>query len=466
MDGFPRTPITRLIVILWVLLVSTSGTVSAHEVGGTRFDTPIPLTVLFAGAALAVAVTAGWLAVSNRTETPSGFSLRIGSFSGSLASWVRYAGRVLFLFAFLLVLVFGIFGPQVAAENFATVFVWPIWLKGVAVVSVLVGSPWRVLSPWRTLYDGLVQLEGSEIAVIRKYPSWLEEWPALVGFVVWIGVIENLTAVPRSPRATTLLIAGYAIIMLLGAIAFGEDWLDRADALGVLYGLFGRVAPVRVRRSSSGDYAVTLRPPWQGCSHPVRDVALVVFVVTSVYTVSFDGFASTPEYQAAVVEVSNAVGYGLSTGVLLYLAGLGVFVGSFIVIVKFADAMGNRADVRGALRSFAPTVLPIAVAYEIAHNYPFIARNVGQVVFVLGKYVVADPVALDPLAWLSLPIFWGSQVLLIVVGHVIAVVAAHLVTLEGYPTRRLASRAHVPLTVLMVGYTVLSLWIISRPIVS
>jgi hypothetical protein len=191
-----------------------------------------------------------------------------------------------------------------------------------------------------------------------------------------------------------------------------------------------------------------------------------VFVVASVYTVSFDGFASTPEYQAAVVEVSNAVGYGLSTGVLLYLAGLGVFVGSFIVIVKFADAMGNRADVRGALRSFAPTVLPIAVAYEIAHNYPFIARNVGQVVFVLGKYVVADPVALDPLAWLSLPIFWGSQVLLIVVGHVIAVVAAHLVTLEGYPTRRLASRAHVPLTVLMVGYTVLSLWIISRPIVS
>jgi ABC-type amino acid transport system permease subunit len=61
-------------------------------------------------------------------------------------------------------------------------------------------------------------------------------------------------------------------------------------------------------------------------------------------------------------------------------------------------------------------------------------------------------------------VFWGSQVLLIVLGHVIAVVAAHRVALARTETTGQARRMHAPLVVLMIGYTVLSLWIVSRPI--
>ena len=62
--------------------------------------------------------------------------------------------------------------------------------------------------------------------------------------------------------------------------------------------------------------------------------------------------------------------------------------------------------------------------------------------------------------------FWGSQVALIVVGHVVAVVAAHYVAVERYGSGTAAHRGHLPLVVLMVGYTVLSLWIISQPVVA
>jgi hypothetical protein len=64
------------------------------------------------------------------------------------------------------------------------------------------------------------------------------------------------------------------------------------------------------------------------------------------------------------------------------------------------------------------------------------------------------------------PAFWGSQVVLVVVGHVVAVVAAHLAATARYGSPRRARRAHLPLVVVMVGYTVLSLWIISRPVVA
>lgn len=68
--------------------------------------------------------------------------------------------------------------------------------------------------------------------------------------------------------------------------------------------------------------------------------------------------------------------------------------------------------------------------------------------------------------WLSLPAFWASQVVPIVVRHVIAVVAAHLVAAERYPRLADARRGHLPSVAPVVGYTVLSLWIVSRPVVS
>ncbi|EFW93003.1 hypothetical protein ZOD2009_06589 [Haladaptatus paucihalophilus DX253] len=121
---------------------------------------------------------------------------------------------------------------------------------------------------------------------------------------------------------------------------------------------------------------------------------------------------------------------------------------------------------RGAARAFAPTVLPIAAAYEVAHNYTYVFRNLGQLVAVALEPVAPGVQAVNPLGWLSLPAFWGSQVLLIVLGHVIAVVAAHYVAVERFETASAARRGHLPLVVLMVGYTVLSLWIISQPVVS
>jgi len=52
----------------------------------------------------------------------------------------------------------------------------------------------------------------------------------------------------------------------------------------------------------------------------------------------------------------------------------------------------------------------------------------------------------------------------IVLGHVAAVVLAHRIALKEAPPGR-AVAAGVPLVALMVGYTVLSLWIIAQPIV-
>ena len=453
--------------LLLIILIMGPGVASAHDVTGSRFDAPLPLTLLFGGAGATVALTALWLAVTEQAAAPTERRRPVLTISSSIARPIWYGVQGLFLAGVVAALVLGFVSRQVAAENFATVFTWPVWFRGVALLAIVLGNPWRILSPWRTIYRGLVWLEGRSLAVLGPYPTVLGEWPAVVGFVVLIGIIENLTVIPRSPRLTTVILAMYALVMIGGATLYGTVWLRRADPLGVFYRLFGRVAPINISRTDDG-YAVALRPPWRGCLDPVDSVPLVIFVIATVYTVSFDGFTNTQLFQTVLFDVRDALGTGPETSVLLYTVGLTGFVLTFGVgswVVERLGAEMGRGWVTAA-RWFAPTVLPIATAYEVAHNYPYVIRNLGRLVVISVQWVSPGIESVSPLGWLSLPIFWGSQVLLIVLGHVIAVVAAHYVAVKRYDSPVAARRGHLPLVGLMVGYTVLSLWIISQPVVS
>lgn len=455
------------LTILTILLAGFSvGVASGHEVSG-RFEAPLPLELLFGAAGITVGITALMLAftVSEPSQLSDGRS--VFTISPYTASVLRTTAQGLFVAAFVLAIATGLVGKQVQPENFATVFVWAIWLKGVAIIAALVGSPWRVLSPWRAIYDGLVRVEGEPIALFDRYPNQLSIWPALGGYLLWIGIIENLTVIPRSPSATALLLVIYASIMIAGGIAFGPEWFRQADALAVLYRLFERVAPFAATRTDAGGYHIRVRPPWRAAAQSVRRLAVAAFVIAAVYTVSFDGFTSTPEFQSLLFTMRNSFDVGSSVSVLLYLAGFVVFIDVFIAIVGVVQRVVGRSlsEWQAATLAFAPTVLPIAVAYEIAHNYPFVVASVSQLPTTLWPFIgFGQAPTIDLLAWLTLPVYWGSQVLLIVGGHIVAVVAAHSVAFARYETAQAARRAHLPLVVLMIGYTILSLWIISRPV--
>ena len=435
-------------------LLLATGVATAHGVT-TRFDAPIPLAHLYAGAGATVALTALFLTASvGDAALPA---RRVDLLAPDAGRVARVAARLLFLAAFAGAVFAGIAGPSNPTSNFAVAFTWAVWLKGVGLLAALFGSPWRTLSPWRTVYDGLSALEGDEIA-LAAYPDRLGDWPALVGFVVLVGVTENLTRIPVDPQLTAVLLVGYALVMLLGGVAFGPTWFERGDPLAVLYRLFGRAAPFRVRRAAGG-YELDVRAPWRGCTDPVPSLTTAAFVVTAVYTVSFDGFMEAPEYQTLLFDARDLLELGPVTSVPLYFAGAVAFLAAFwlvaVVTELVTDGGGAGSSWRRTVVALAPTVVPIAVAYELAHNLYFVVLRAGRVVTILG-----GP-ATDPLAWLSLSAYWTTQVGLVVGGHVVAVVAAHRVVRGRYDRTGLA---HVPLTALMVGYTVLSLWIISRPV--
>ncbi|MEE6208912.1 hypothetical protein U3A55_01900 [Salarchaeum sp. III] len=430
--------------------VSTAG---AHQVTATRFDAPLPLALLYLGAGATVAATALWLARTDPGET----SERRGRALATVPSWAATASRSLaalgFLAVFAGVLAVGVLG-RATPTNPAVVVFWVLWLKGVLVASALAGSPWRALSPWRTVHRALEYVEGGRIEG-RAYPSWLAEWLATLGFVVLVGVFENLTVLPRSPERTSALLAAYATLMVCGGLVFGREWYRRADLFEVFYGLVGRVAPLTVRERE-GRLVVVARRPWTACARPVASTAVVAMVVASVYTVSFDGFTSTPEYQALFLALRD-LGVGHAPGLLVYAVGLLAFLSVFAAVTAIVARI-TTDSARTVALAVAGSLLPIAVAYELAHNATHLVENAALLV---GALTGTQPVLLS---WLSIPAYWTGQVVLVVAGHLVAVAAAHHAFDRAYPSGSL--RAHAPLVALMVAYTVLSLWILSRPLAS
>jgi hypothetical protein len=137
------------------------------------------------------------------------------------------------------------------------------------------------------------------------------------------------------------------------------------------------------------------------------------------------------------------------------------------------------AAVTGQARVAVPTIagrfvlsfVPISLAYHIAHYFSYLAIG--------GQYIIprlSDPLgrgwdlfgtaAYQPnIGMISPWLQWWVAVVSVVVGHVIAVVLAHVTASRFYGSRHLAILSQIPMLVLMVSYTMLSLWILSQPIV-
>jgi hypothetical protein len=137
-------------------------------------------------------------------------------------------------------------------------------------------------------------------------------------------------------------------------------------------------------------------------------------------------------------------------------------------------AAGPRGADLGAgsvARWFVLTLLPITIAYHIAHYLPFF--------LVAGQLII--PLASDPLgvgwdlfgtslyrldvAIMDAALIWYAAVTAIVAGHVLGVYLAHVTALQAFADRRLALRSQYPMLALMVSYTMLSLWILAQPVV-
>lgn len=490
---------------------------------GQRYDLPVPLWLYLAGAGAAVALSfaAVGLFVRSNPGLHAYPRLNLLRWRGGRFLAHPFTLFVVKLFAlgvFVLVILTGYLGNQNPIRNVTPTMVWIIWWVGLAFVSPLLGNLWALINPWKISFAWAEALyrrfrPGEKLSAHHSYPRWLGVWPGVILFVAfaWAELVWDGSVVPlKLSFAATV----YSLITWFGMFLFGrEQWLRNGEAFSVAFGILARFAPTEVRvrnpavcqtcssveygstecghkdegcvncyecfnRADESDREWNLRPPAVGL---IRDggvpLSMVVFVLLVLSTVTFDGFTETPPWVKIVFSFYNSFQWmGGYEGPLISTLGLVgfpvLFLGIyFIFCALMATASDNRLSTGKMASLFVFSLVPIAIAYHLSHNLSFL--------LVQGQGIIR--IASDPFGFgwdllgtaqyriniglIGARFIWFTSVIAIVLGHIISVYLAHVMALRAMRERKPALRSQYPMLVLMVIYTVVSLWILAQPIV-
>ena len=479
---------------------------------GERYDLPVPLWLYLAGAGAAVALSFAVIGFFLRGTTglrdyPHLNLLRWHVGRALIHPAIVLPIKVASVALFVLVIVAGLIGDPGPINNLAPTLVWVIWWVGLAYASALVGNVWALINPWKITFEWAegvhrhLDLEG-ELSFHLPYPGRLGVWPGLLLFLgfAWAEIAYTESAVPARIAQMALV---YSVITLGGMLLFGkEQWLRHGEAFSLAFGFLARFAPTEVRvvapgvcqscpvkcldldghcigcgdcfrRASTAQRELNLRPFAVGLlRNETVSTSMMAFVVLLLSTVTFDGFTATPlwaDIQSSLYATFPSLTTVGSLGLITFPV---VFIGVYLGFsAMMAAASGNRLPIGDMARAFVYSLIPIALAYHLAHFLSFL--------LIQGQLII--PLASDPLGYgwdlfgtagyrvniaiVNARFAWFTAVGAIVVGHITAVYLAHTIALRTLRARGPALRSQYPMLTLMVGYTMVSLWILAQPIV-
>ncbi|MBT4427920.1 MAG: hypothetical protein HOM52_12260 [Rhodospirillaceae bacterium] len=459
---------------LVLLTLAGANPATAHAFGA-RYDLPVPLSLYLIGAGAAVALSFVVATVFVRGETGAAerLSLKL-PLHLVMSSGVRWAIKLASAALFVLIIAAGLIGDQDPYQNLAPTMVWIIWWVGMAYVSALFGNLWALVNPWRVLFEVVERLygvlrPGARLGFGFAYPSWLGVWPACILFLAYAWA-ELVWPARAEPSSLAIIILAYSAITWGGMLLFGRTaWLGGGEAFSVAFGLIARFAPLQ----ALGTHHLNLRLPATGliAGKPAQP-SRMIFVLLLLSTVTFDGFKET----AVWIAIDNALAGGGEPGIWPVTLGLLVFPLLFMLLFLLtcrlmALAGGSGQSTVALAGLFVTSLVPIAIAYHLAHYLSFLLIN-GQLFIPLAS----DPFGFGwdlfgtagykaDIAIVGAKFAWYTALAAIVVGHIIAVSLAHAVALKVHGDSWRAMRSQYPMLVLMVGYTIAGLWILSQPLV-
>jgi hypothetical protein len=449
--------------------------VLAHAFG-ERYDSPVPLALFVLGGAVVVLLS---FALVYRREVAGARSGPVGEDVVPPSGGVG-AGAASVAVLALLVLA-GLLGAQEVPENILPTAFWLLAWVALPLVVGLVGDFTGPVNPFAVIARAAGSARVRRAVLGREAPL---PWPGRLGF--WPSVLAYLLVVigelvvngwATVPRVTAVCLVGYALVCAAGGLVFGADaWNTRAELFTVMFASWGRLGWWRWRAGGRPGFAGGLDVPFDASASRLVGVLLLLV------SVSFDGLLSTPQWTRFVDRLPGELAAGTTGGqvvstltlVLLTAVMLAVF-GGFAVAAARAGQHGGSA-IR-ALTGLLPSLLPISYAYLLAHYLQYVAIN-GQLLLPL----LGNPVG--SASWpLHLPypfndqyevntsvmptsVVWYLQIAVIVAAHVIAVVLAHRHLAVSSPSLSLARRSEWPWLVAMVGYTMVSLWLLAQPVLA
>lgn len=431
----------------------------------------LPTGYYMAGAAATVAVT-GMLAASPGMlprMRPRALMTRRVLLPVAVTS---YAAWVLLLALILI----GFVGARDPMHNLLTLVIWTVVWVALPMGCMIFGNLWRAVNPWTAPVRLMRQVLGRSGGIGLRRLGHVPAVAGLFGFF-WFYI---LSMSPDDPQVLALAAAVYWSVIFVLAVAEGEEWLQQGEFLTVYFGLLAKVAPFWLEVSGK---RATLKYGWPGTqvlAMPALSPSAIAFVTLALAGLTFDGLRETFWYMGLIGENPlEFTGRSAVIGVNSFglIATWGLTAATILAALRLGPLLQTRGVmVGGQIGAFdAPNLMPVMLSF-LAISAGYHAAHYLTTLLTAGQYVLAalnDPLfrgddflGLPPFyvsmgfltdRW-AMTLIWNAQFALILGAHILAVVLALRLSPAG-----MQARVHLPLTALMVGYTVLGLWLLSSP---
>lgn len=455
-------------------LLAAPAVASAHGLVGKQ-DLPIPRWI-FAWAAAAVLIVS-FVALATMWATPRLQELRENRvWRVPAATLWEVLGGVIGVAVFAFVVYAGLAGTQTADANLAPTFIYYVFWVGIPFASAVLGDVFALFNPWRALARGAAavagRIAGGDTPEPLAYPRWLGRWPAAIGILGFAWVELVLPVQDRTDPSTLAILAlGYAAVQLVGMSVYGIDpWLRNADPFGVAFGLIARLAPLRWTRGE-----LRTRKPLAGVVPLDPRPGTVALICIMIGTTAFDGFSMgslwndlAPDIQRWFIDLGlHAEGALEVTFTIGLIAMVLVVAGFYRLGVLGMRTVDETRTAHELSRLFAHTLVPIALAYVVAHYFSALTYQAQAMAYLIsdplgdGSNVFGTASATINYGWISANAIWYVQVGALIVGHVGGLILAHDRALATYRDPAAATRSQYWMLVVMVGFTSLGLWLLS-----
>lgn len=452
-------------------------TVLAHAFG-QRFDLPIPLWIFVVAGAAVVAVSFAFVLPSRVSPAETDDAVAEGD-AAHLRRPPVWLGAVSVVFLAFLCWC-GFVGSQEIPENILPTTFWLLVWIAVPLSVALVGDWTQPVNPYFFL-SRISDSNRARAAILGgeeplRWPRWLGWWPAVVLFFLAVcgELIFNVTV--TIPQNTALALALYAALSMLGGFFFGQQWRSRGEFWTVLFDTWGRIGYFRFGAPGPRGFAGGLERPFS------TRLSRIVFVLLMLLNVNYDGLITTPRWTNDVerqlpgswgvpgphLETFRTVAFVLMVVVMLLL--FGAFAHAS------ADLGRHGTPFLASLSGLQPTLVPIAFGYLFAHNIEYILINSQLMAPLIGNpvghdwwpihlpYPFNDSYEVHP-KFLPSAFYWYVAVVVIIAVHIVAVVLAHRHLQRRAAAPEVEAPSELPWLVAMIGYTMLSLWLLAQPLI-
>lgn len=474
-------------LLAFILVLASQSSAFAH---GTERAVVMLLPTGYYKLGAALAVAASFLVL---LILPDRLFERISSAKFTLAALPRPPAAITSTFAFIilaLLIAAGRWGTADPLENPLPIFIWVFWWVIFTTIQALTGDLWPALNPWSgplALLRRITRLPLGKRPVLAL-PASLGHLPAIALFFCFAW-FELVSLAPEDPPGLALVVGAYWLFTLTAMILFGEEtWNARGEPFAIYFRMIGMLAPIHGSGASEtrGETPEKSRPvthvtwPGQHClDSGTPPLGIAILILLSLGTASFDGFSETFTWLGFIGV--NPLDFPGRSGVTSENT-IGLLIAPFILGGLYLAAVAGGAWLAGERSSkgmielacrLVYSILPIAVAFHAAHYLTLMLVN--------GQYLIAilsDPFGLGwnlfgTAHWHVTTSFltnldgarkvWIAQTVIIVVGHCIGILLAHMLALRHFRTGRRAALSQIFLALAMVFYTVFGLWLLSTP---